>query len=344
MIVKENLNPVPEDKFGKAGYEAERKVAYYLKMAFGREPRLLILHDIRLEFEDGITAQMDHLLIHQYGLVIIESKSVAGKLQVKEDGQWLRWYGNQSYGMQNPIKQAYRQGQTLKQVLLNSSKETTRKALEKFPIDVLVSISDSGVFLAHDRSLYPEICKADQVDDRIKDVVLNRAKNTLSGDFVLSDINKTKLAEHLIKNHKPFQEKPEKNLHRAPAEPVNETIKVKNNEITKIRLAPQVKQEISTYNPFTKQKTASGILGKISNIFNSAEIKFEHNCLHCKSNKIEIKYGRNYYIKCLNCNKTYNITATCHVCAKPFKIRKDKKQFFAECLSCKTSELFHVND
>lgn len=35
MIVKENLNVIPQDKFEKAGYAAERKVAYYLKMAFG---------------------------------------------------------------------------------------------------------------------------------------------------------------------------------------------------------------------------------------------------------------------------------------------------------------------
>ena len=119
MIIKENLNPVPLDKFEKAGYEAERKVAYYLKMAFGDDSKLLILHDLRVEFEDGITAQMDHLIIHEHGLIIVESKSVAGKLQVQDDGQWIRWYSQKggkdsSIGMENPIKQASRQGQTLK--------------------------------------------------------------------------------------------------------------------------------------------------------------------------------------------------------------------------------------
>ena len=102
MIVKENTNPTPTDRFEKAGYEAERKVAYYLKMAFGENPDLLILNDLRIELEDGITAQMDHLIIHQHGLVIIESKSVAGKLQVQDDGQWVRWYP-QSQGKDKSI-------------------------------------------------------------------------------------------------------------------------------------------------------------------------------------------------------------------------------------------------
>ncbi len=88
-------------------------------MALGDEPKLLILHDLRVEFEDGITAQMDHLVIHQHGIIIIESKSVAGKLQVQDDGQWVRWYSqgagkDRSMGMPNPIKQAKLQGQTLK--------------------------------------------------------------------------------------------------------------------------------------------------------------------------------------------------------------------------------------
>ena len=339
MIIKENNNPVPAEKYEKAGYDAERKVAYYLKMAFGSEPRLLILHDIRLEFEDGITVQMDHLLIHQYGLIIIESKSVAGKLQVKEDGQWVRWFSNQSRGMHNPIKQAQLQGQTLKRVLLNSSKENTRKVLEKFPIDVLVSISDSGEFIANKRNLYPEVCKADQVDDRVKEVVLSRAKNALSDDFVLSDINKMKLAEHLVKNHKPYQKKSELDIIIPTVESINKT----KNEITKIKIPTQPKQETSTYNPFNKQKTAVGILGIIASAFNGPEIKFEHHCLHCKSNKIEIKYGNNYYFKCLNCSKNYPVTTACHTCKKTLKIRKDKKYFFAECSACNTSELFHVN-
>lgn len=327
MIIKENTNPVPEDKFEKAGYEAERKVAYYLKMAFGDEPKLLVLHDLRVEFEDGITAQMDHLLIHQFGLIIIESKSVAGKLQVKDDGQWMRWYNNQSKGMHNPIKQAKLQGQTLKRVLLNSSKEDTRKVLESFPIDVLVSISDSGEFIAHKRSLYPEVCKADQVDDRIKEIVLYRAKNVKEGDFRLSDINKTKLAEHLLKTHKPYSK----------AFVIDETIY--KNEANKPIFA---EQKISTYEPFSKPK-ATGIIGKIANILSGPEIKFSHQCTFCSSEKVEIKYGRNYFFMCNACNKTFSIKNDCADCKKPLKIRKEKKQFFAECLTCKTSEIFHIN-
>lgn len=333
MIVKENHNPVPTDKFEKAGYDAERKVAYYLRMAFDDNPNLLILNDLRVEFEDGITAQMDHLVIHQYGLIIIESKSVAGKLQVKEDGQWLRWYNNHSSGLQNPIKQAQLQGQTLKRKLLNSSKEDTRKVLENFPIDVLVSISDSGVFIAHERALYPEVCKADQVDEQIKFLVLNRAKDSKPSDFMLSDINKTKLAEHLVKNHKPY-EKHIKVLDK-PYKPSLADTPVK------------VEQKVSEYIVTNKPKpisVISAITEAISSTFSVPETKFKHNCHKCKSNKYEILSGKfGYYTKCADCNENTKIKITCHDCENLLKIRKDEKRFFADCDSCKTRDLFHIN-
>ncbi len=69
--------------------------------------------------------------------------------------------------MQNPIKQAKLQAQTLKKVLLNAANKDTQKAIEYLNLDVLVTISDGGIFIG-DRSIHPEICKADEVDDYVK--------------------------------------------------------------------------------------------------------------------------------------------------------------------------------
>ncbi len=340
MIIKDNNNPIPIDKFEKAGYDAERKVAYYLKMAFGDNPNLLILNDLRVEFEDGITAQMDHLVIHQYGLIIVESKSVAGKLQVQDDGQWVRWYSQKvgkdfSKGMENPIKQAKRQGQTLKRVLLTSaSNDNTRKALEAFPTDVLVTFSTSngGIFLAKDKQLYPEVCPADAVDDFINKVVVDRAKNANAQSFSLSEINRRKLADHLVKIHKPYQtvssmaDKPYLN----PAL-FNELVKVEQN--------------VSEYIVSNKPTSVIGaITAVISSALSAPKSKFKHACSKCKSEKLEATYGKfGYYFKCLDCNENTKMKFTCQKCNVLLKIRKDKMQFFAECLMCKTSEIFYIN-
>jgi Nuclease-related domain len=342
MIIKENNNPVPADKLGKAGYDAERKVAYYLKMAFGDNPNLLILNDLRVEFEDGITAQMDHLVIHQHGIIIIESKSVAGKLQVQDDGQWVRWYSqgagkDQSIGMPNPIKQAKLQGQTLKRVLLSSaSNENMRKALEAFPTDVLVTFSTSngGIFLAKDKQLYPEVCPADAVDDYVNKIVTNSAKNAKAQDFRLSEANRTKLAEYLVKIHKPYEEATE-NANKPYSKLVLPNTPVK------------VKQKISEYIVVEKPKPTS-IIGAIANVisstFTAPESKFKHACRKCNSDKLELLSGRyGYYFKCSSCDENNKIDVSCNQCKKPLKIRRYKKQHFAECLTCKSSEPFHTN-
>ncbi len=74
-------------------------MAFYLKRFFANDPEIVVLNGIRLE-HNGDAAQVDHLLIHSHGLSIVESKSVVGKIQIKDDGQWLRWFGaNQSRGM-----------------------------------------------------------------------------------------------------------------------------------------------------------------------------------------------------------------------------------------------------
>ena len=342
MIIKENNNPIPTKKFEKAGYDAERKVAYYLKMAFGDNPNLLILNDLRVEFEDGITAQMDHLLIHQHGIIIIESKSVAGKLQVQDDGQWVRWYPqgagkDRSIGMPNPIKQARLQGQTLKRALLTSaSNENTRRALEVFPTDVLVTFSTSngGIFLAKDKQLYPEVCPADAVDDYVNKIVAESAKNAKAQDFSLSEINRTKLAEHLVKIHKPYQ------VSTPAAEQPYSKPSVVDTPV-------KVEQKISGYIVAEKTKPTSiigAIADAISSTFTAPESKFNHMCRKCESNKLEASSGKfGYYFKCIDCNENTAIKTSCQNCKSLLKIRKDKKQFFAECSTCKTSEIFHIN-
>lgn len=336
MIVKDNNNPTPSDKFEKAGYDAERKVAYYLRMAFGESSDLLILNDLRVESDD-ITAQMDHLVIHQHGIVIIESKSVAGKLQVQDDGQWIRWYSqgsgkDKSIGMPNPIKQAKLQGQTLMRVLSKAINEDAREALKALPVDVLVAFSNhnGGIFIAKDKTLYPEVCPADAIDERLSEILERTSKNALT--FSLSETNRAKLADFLIKSHKPFRTDA---AIIDKAYPKPEAIKPLKAE-----------QKVSEYAPTVKPKPTS-FLGVIADAITEAmtapKSQFKHVCRKCQSDKLEVRFGKNYYLKCLSCDENNRIDVSCPKCKSLLKIRKDKNKFFAECKKCNTSELFHNN-
>lgn len=170
-------------------------------MAFGDDQKILMLHDLRVVFNCGTTAQMDHLIVHQNGLMIVESKSVADILEVEDDGQWLRKYSpkEKPEGMGNPIKQANRQGQTLKKVLFSGANDdVTRNAIQELAVDVLVTFStaNGGVFITKNRQLYPEVCSADVIDDHVNRIVSDRANNAKPQDFSLSESNRARLSEH----------------------------------------------------------------------------------------------------------------------------------------------------
>lgn len=122
MIFKE-LEPFSgQDKFQIAGRKAEEQMAHYLRRFFGSSADVDILNYLRINL-GGEVAQMDHLVLHPYGLVIVESKSVAGSVQIKEDGQWIRWFNKQPQGMRSPVTQAKMQVMLLKELLVKTVKQ-----------------------------------------------------------------------------------------------------------------------------------------------------------------------------------------------------------------------------
>lgn len=199
MIYKE-LEPFQiEDKFAKAGRAAEEQMAFYFKRFFGDDPDILVLNGIRIE-ADSDAAQLDHLVIHSHGLAIVESKSVVGQLQIKDDGQWIRWYGTkQSKGMASPITQARLQEKFLRAFL---AKASNNPALFKtFPIDLYVAISDGGVIRWPSSGPISGVCKADQVPDKI---IASRKVAQSNGAPELSAAGREKIAAFLVASNKPL--------------------------------------------------------------------------------------------------------------------------------------------
>lgn len=63
MIVKELDWFISQDRFAKAGREAEEQMSFYLRRAFADNQNIYVLNDLRLEYEDD-AAQIDHLILH----------------------------------------------------------------------------------------------------------------------------------------------------------------------------------------------------------------------------------------------------------------------------------------
>ena len=62
-----------------------------------------------------------------------------------------------------------------------------------------------------------------------------------------------------------------------------------------------------------------------------------HQCKHCGSSEIEIRYAYSYFFFCLKCEKNSPIKEACGKCGAPAKLRKQKKTFFLECEKCQSS-------
>lgn len=106
------------------------------------------------------------------------------------------------------------------------------------------------------------------------------------------------------------------------------------HEATKNEKAPLVLNErtVAQLNVEEPSKKYVTTIGKTSN-----------SCKHCRSNNLEINYGRSYYFRCLECNKNTAIKVLCSTCNRSEKVRKHKNNFFTECAHCNTSRLFHSN-
>lgn len=66
-----------------------------------------VLDDVMLEI-NGITHQIDHIVISKYGIFVIETKCYKGLITGKEnDYYWYQHLGSKKYKLKNPIHQNY---------------------------------------------------------------------------------------------------------------------------------------------------------------------------------------------------------------------------------------------
>ena len=317
MILKDVDEQAALDKYQKAGLSAEKQMAFYLKRAFGNEENVLIINSLRLEKLDD-AAQIDHLILHEYGMIIIESKSVSTKVSVNEYGEWARLVDGKAQGMPSPVKQAQRQAEFLKKYLTPFTDVLLKKVVgiqlkfDKMPIDLVVAISDQGIITRpkkHTEEL-DYIRKADQVVDKINEILTKYRKEekavlSLSlGPYYLGKKGRTNTSQFLLKRHKPYV----------------------------AGVAPKLK----TRQPTTQQKATQ--------ITKESTAKHWPKCGKCNGNSVEVAYGKyGYYIKCKECEQNTAIKKVCPSCNDKLRVRKQKENFFLECGKCETSDLFHKN-
>lgn len=224
MIVKE-LDPFPStaDPRERAGRVAEEQMAFYLRRAFVSEKEVHVLHGLRLEHA-GDAAQIDHLVLHRWGMLLIESKSVTTRVRVHAQGEWMRWQAGDWYGMRSPVSQVELQAEFLRARLREHTSALLDKLLGlqvqfgRMPLDTFVAISDEGIIerdgIERDGGVLLRVYKADQVCSQVKSLLATyRKANSPLGLWTskeeyfwhkLTTAETTRILEFLCQQHRPL--------------------------------------------------------------------------------------------------------------------------------------------
>lgn len=302
----------------KNGYEAEKNNAYYLDFAFKNSKHVLLLHDIRIEYNSRV-AQIDHLLINRFGVEILESKSFTGKLTINLDGSLTVNYGKYTKTFPNPIEQNNRHEKVLAELINDKINLPSN-------ISFFGGISISSKVLIHPETMVANK-KLPEGYERADSFTTNRNKEidnmgTISvfktaGKFMT--IEKAKeIADFLIKNHKPTKIDYAKKYH------IKQTI-TKTNQVKPMQA--YIKEAVLSKNMDICKETREG----------------EFLCSKCKSPNLEIRAGYNYYFKCLFCGENTSIKLTCTTEKCKPKLKKRGLNFYKVCDICGKDELFFTN-
>ncbi|WHY84940.1 nuclease-related domain-containing protein [Neobacillus novalis] len=147
----------------RAGYQGEVALDYFLRLL--PIDKYLILHDLNLPDGD-YNCQIDTLLLAPEFALIIEVKNMAGKLIFDtENDQFIQLNKENEKGYSNPISQAKRHREYIKQLLV-------KHKFPPVPVDYLVVISNSNTSYVitgkNAHKVKPRVCKSDALINKIK--------------------------------------------------------------------------------------------------------------------------------------------------------------------------------
>jgi hypothetical protein len=339
----------------RAGQMAEEQMAFYLHREFANAPDIYILHDLRLVDPEqpehngspGV-CQIDHLVIHPWGMFIIESKSITGKVTVRDDGsggdEWARTYGMKEVGFASPIRQATRQAEFMREFLQRNRENllgkvstglrtiaklvagSDQRGFRNMPIQIIVAISDGGRIQRIGGWTEPSkpfrtfVCKADLVPDKIREEVnLHRRAGRLigvpNGEYGIWSMETEEvsvvakfLAERDTPRFRPVED--------------STPVPVESTPIQEATPKPEVLAAPAT-----------------------AAVSAGAACQSCQSAALTAKWGKyGYYWSCNDCSKNTAMPTVCSKCGtegkrgKIVRIRKAGPKFFRSCDKCQFEE------
>jgi hypothetical protein len=185
------------------GIAGEDNVAFELNNSY---LPIIVLHDLRLEHE-GLSVQIDYLIITTKFCLVVECKNLFGNLEVNSRGEFIReleFNGKRKKeGIYSPITQNMRHMEMIKQLRLGNKKNPLmRVALEKsfgdFHKSVIVLANPKTVINLKNapKNVKDQIIRSDQLIEYIKRLIRE------SKDLASSEKEMYEMADFFVGLHK----------------------------------------------------------------------------------------------------------------------------------------------
>ncbi len=313
----------PDNLYARAGKKQEDAVAFYLRRAFGSADDVFVFNDLMLNHE-GECAQIDHLIVHTFGFVIIESKSITGEVKVNSQGEWSRSYKGKWSGMPSPIIQAQLQGAILRGLLKNNASKLLDKLLMGLvqagfgarDLAIYCAVSNNAILHRDNmpKKIQNQVVKAEALVDLLKKKC-SKARGYLSTEpgFKLSELKK--IAEFLLQEN------------------CRPDLKDKE-EITLSGIDHEQETDSNSHAPVLSEEPISSVVKPELEIPGAAKIQSKVICKHCaEDQKLTPKYGKfGYYLACASCEKNTALKHLCFECGEhTVKISKRGEVYSAIC-------------
>lgn len=182
----------------RQGLAGEANVCFELKNAF---LPMLVLHDIRLEYE-GYTAQFDFIIITLKGIFVLETKKLNGDIEINADGDFVRSFKNgygkilKKEGMYSPISQNQRHVKILREILIRNG------IIKNCPLHSYVVLANPKTILNKrhaPKEIQSNIVRYDQLTK-----ILQKEFSNPKNEFIILEKYLYRIAEFILQNHKPM--------------------------------------------------------------------------------------------------------------------------------------------
>ncbi|MCL7939978.1 NERD domain-containing protein [Halomonas sp. ATCH28] len=327
MILKEKEAYSGGDERGFYGHKQEQDVAFHLRREFGDSEQVRIIHDLVIE-HGGERAQIDHLVIHPYGFIIIESKSIVGEVTVNAEGEWSRSYKGTWTGIPSPIRQAELQKQLLHRLIRANVEYLLGKMLGiqakvgGRDWQVLCAVSSTAILHRNKmpKDVARKVVKTEFVAKKIREIVGNVVTEYLKAKprFTMKELEN--LGNYLVDHTMNLQ-----------GSSNNPELEIEAQQPSSLS-ADSVSDSPSPSYMATSEADSKAPSAPIKPSLNSLMA-----CKNCgEDNNLTGMYGQyGYYVKCGSCSANTSMKQPCPACGwKSVKVSKGGPDYTATCRKC----------